>query len=198
MKYQKVFEMAEKFATLSGGTVFKTPADKEYQAQRDRFQKFSDHFKRNLKVIINEMSGELHTLKERNFNSKMMQLFARVYNILIEIFKMIDETKPYIAAEKLVHYITERPNSAVIDNLDFLAKHHLKKTNVDFRAGPTLSQPEIRSLDMIKKLSIQLREHMAKYPVLAPMQSSEVPIGLEKNLEVVPAFLAGESDKTKH
>lgn len=196
MKHQKILDMVEKFAALSGGTVVQNPSDNDYQVQRDRFQRLSDHFQRNLRAITNEMGGELFLLKERKFDAPMTKMLARVYQVLIDILTIIDHNKPYMAAEKLVHYVLDKPNSAIIDNLDFLAKHHIKQTNVDFQIGKIIRQPTIRSIDALKKLAMQLQEHMAKYPILTPMIPTEIPIGLEKN--VAPAFLAGESDETKH
>lgn len=200
MSIQKVLEMAEKFVTLAeeqGGTTIKTPHDGEYQAQRNRLSDFYDQFSRQLRIIINEMGGDLFTLKTREFDHKMFKMFGNVYQNLIDISKEVKENKPYIAAEKLVHYVLERPNSIVLENLEFLAKHHTESTNVDFAPNKALRHPEIRSIDALKKLALHLRKYMAANPLIVPPGQSTLPPPRPiENVQVVPAFRAGQEDKT--
>ena len=174
MKNQKLFEMIEKFAELSD----RPPANNEFQAQRERMAKFYENFSTDLRRIRNEMGSELGTLKQRAFDTAMFRLLAKVYDTLTDFHKQIDPEKPYIAAEKLVHYVLDKPNAPYIDNLDFLAKHHLKKTNVDFGAGKTLIHPEMRSLDKLKILAHEARTFMARYPLIMPFTQSNPPVSL--------------------
>lgn len=166
--------MVEKFAALSD----RPAANNEFQAQRERLAKFYEKLSSDLRHIRNEMGSELGTLKERDFDTEMFRLLAKVYDTLIELYKEIDPEKPYIAAEKIVHYVLEKPNAPYIDNLDFLAKHHLKKTNVDFGAGKTLIHPEMRSLDKLKILAHEARTFMARYPLIMPFTQSNPPVSL--------------------
>lgn len=193
MKNQKLFEMVEKFAALSD----RPGTNNEFQAQRERLAKFYDKFSNDLRRIRNELGSEIGTLKERNFDPKMFRLLIKVYHTLIELYKETDPEKPYIAAEKLVHYVLDKPNAPYIDNLDFLAKHHLKQTNVDFKAGPIMGHPEMRSLDELKRLAMELRAFMAQHPLILPPSPSNPPIGFNEVLKDVPAFLAGKDDKTR-
>jgi hypothetical protein len=197
MKYQKVLDMATKFADLSNKTVHQFSTNIEFQAQRDMLEQFSSKLIREMKVAIGEMGNEINTLKERNFDSKMLELFIKVYYRLISIYKEIDKTKPYIAGEKFVEYVLERPNSYVINNLDFLAKLHLKQTNVDYKPSKVLTHPEIRSLDLIKKLATEARFFINEHPLVKPMIKSEPPVGLPRTMENVPAFPSGEDEETK-
>jgi len=197
MKYEKVFEMAEKFAQLSDKTVHQFSSNIEFQAQRDMLEQFSSKLIREMKVGIGEMGNEINTLKERNFDSKMLELFIKLYYGLIKIYKEIDKTKPYIAGEKFVEYVLERPNSSIINNLDFLAKLHLKQTNVDYKPSKVLTHPEIRSLDLFKKLAVEARYFINEHPLVKPMIKSEPPIGLPRTMENIPAFTGGEDEETK-
>src|ERR1700679_3974840 len=185
MKYQKVFEMAAKFADLSGKTVHQFSSNIEFQAQRYMLEQFSSKLIREMKLAIGEMSSEINTLKERNFDSKMLELFVKMYYGLINIYKEIDKAKPYIAAEKFIEYVLERPKSSIIDNLDFLAKLHLKQTNVDYKPSKVLTNPEIRSLDLIKKLAVEARYFINEHPLVKPLVPAAPPVGLPQTLENV-------------
>lgn len=195
MKYQKVFEMLEKFTALAA---YQAPVNVEYQNQRDRLAKFYEHFHGKLRAIINGLDGEIRILKERKFDNKMMKLLVKVHQDLLSIYKETDKDNPYLAATKLVHYVLEGPNKHIIDNLDFLAKHHLQQTNVDFMSGKILQNPQILTLATVKELAEHLKNFMAQHPMIqppAPLVSA--PVTLEQNLQDVPAFFSKEDEKTK-
>ncbi len=200
MSIQKVLEMADRFIALAeegGGTVLKGPHNLEYQDQRTRLSEFYDRLTTQLRRIISEMGSDLFTLKERAFDPKMFKLFVKSYQNLIDISKEVKEDKPYIAAEKLVHYVLERPNSAVLSNLDFLAKHHTQTTNVDFKPSNILKHPEIRSIDELQRLALHLRKFMAENPLIQPPGQSAPPAaGLKEIVKEYPSFKAEHGDKT--
>jgi hypothetical protein len=193
VKNQKLFEMVQKFAELSEGPL----NNNEFQVQRERLVKFYEKFSTDLRRIRNELGSEIETLKMRGFDRKMFQLLVKVYENTTELHKEIDPEKPYIAAEKLVHYVLDKPNAPYIDNLEFLAKHHLKRTNVDFGAGKNLQHPEMHGLENLKRLAMELRAFMAQHPLVLPPSQSNPPAGFAESLRDVPAFFAGKEDKTK-
>lgn len=203
MSIQKILEMAEKFVTLADeGTVIKTPHNMEYEDQRNRLSKFYDHFTRQLRVIINEMEGDLWMLRQRKFDSKLLKALSGVREELITIFKGIQEDKPYRAAEKLVNYVTNRSSKMILDNLDFLAKHHLQVTNEDFVPSPRMQHPQVHSLDALNKLATELKEFMEKNPLIVPPGATESemptrpPPAKERPL-FGPENELGPQDKTK-
>lgn len=202
MSVQKILEMAETFVALADERAqIETPHNLEYQEQRNRLGEFYDHFRRQLRAIVNEMGGDLFMLRERKFDPKMFTLFGQVYQHLIELNKSIQEDKPYRAAEKLIAYVTDRPTRMVLDNLDFLAKHHLEVTNVDFVPSARLQHPKIRSIDALKALAAQLKQSMEKNPLIVPpgMASSETPTQPPPKTRDLfgPDNTLGQEDKTK-
>lgn len=188
MSIQKVLEMADRFITLAeskrdDGTTIKTPHNLEFQDQRTRLAEFADHFSRSLRRVTSEMGSDLFTLKERRFDPKTFKAFGAVYQSLIDMFKGIQADKPYRAAEKLVSYVFDRPTRIVLENLDYLAKHHVQATNVDFAPSATLQHPQIRSIDALNKLAVELKEFMEKYPLIVPPGA----INSEKQTQPPPA-----------
>jgi hypothetical protein len=202
MKYQKILQLVENFVSLADEKVFymppKNPIDTGFENQRQKLAKFHEHFKRRLTTIIGELAGDIWTLKERQFDRKLFGLLGQVYHDLIQISQKSDLDKPYATAEELIRYVTERPSGPIIDNLDYLAKHHIEQTNVDFGGGKTLIHPTMHSLDDLKKLVVQLETFMAQNPLLTTQESAPIPNpSIERNMENIPAFFTGRDDKTK-
>lgn len=200
MSIQKILEMAETFVALADEDN-KTPHNEEYQEQRNRLSQFYDHFQKQLRIIVNEMDGDLFTLRHRGFDPKMFKLFSTVYQNVLDLFKSIQEDKPYRAAEKVISYVTNRPTRIVLENLNFLAKHHVQATNVDFAPNKTLQHPQIRSIDALNKLALELKEYMAQNPLIVPpgQARSEVPTEPPPRDKAVfgPESKLGPEDKTK-
>lgn len=200
MSIQKVLEMAEMFVALAEegkGTVVLQPARNEYQVQREKLSDFFDKFFNQLRRVIAEMSNDLSTLRERRFDAKLFRTFAKVYDNLITVHKEISEEKPYIAADKLVHYVMDRPTRIILENLNYLAKEHLKATNVDIKETKFLKHPQIRSLDELGQFVIKLKEYMDKNPLIVPpgISSPPEPRLMEVQKEL-PEFKAEQGDKT--
>lgn len=171
MKNQKLFQMIDKFAE----TANKLLINNEYQIQREKLAKFYEKFSSELNRIRNEMGGEIGTLRERNFDNQTFKLLNSVHANLVHLYKEIDPEKPYKAAEKLVKYVLDKPTASHIENLDFLAKEHLRKTNLDFGTGKTVGNPEMHSLDKLKKFAMELRSFMQNNPLITIPDLSALP-----------------------
>ena len=197
MSIQKVLEMAAQFIALAeGDTKVSTPSN-EYQAQRNRLSKFSEELEKGLRSAINEMSNDLSTLRYRDFDPKMFKLLGNIYQTLIDIIKSLDESKPYIAAEKVVRLVSERQTRIILENLEYLAKAHVSATNVDFTPSPRLKHPEIRSFAVLRKLASELKQFMDKHPLIVPpgqLAPTVPPPALLRQRE--PEFTAGKEEET--
>lgn len=190
--------MTEQFTILAAQeTVYQSPVNAEFQAQRDRLSKFFEYFQGKLRSIISEADGEIRILKERKFDDKMMKLLIKYHQDLISIFMQIDKESPYTAAEKFVKLILEGQSGHIVNNLEFLSKHHLQQTNVDFMSGKILQHPQIISFDKVKELAANLKKFMIQHPIIKPAVVPTQPISLQENLQDVPAFFSKQNDKTK-
>lgn len=207
MKNQKLLEAIDKFAAMMDFPVTKVspgsqPAipndNQQFAQQRERLAKFYDSFSDGMRRIRNEVENEVSVLKERDFDPKMWKLYVNMFRTVVDIYRSIDPEKPYIAAEKLVHYVFDRQTAMYIDNLDFLAKHHLKQTNIDFKSGPVFGHPIIRSIEELKSLAHAVREFMNRYPMIKPITTPPPQMGLPQIYEDLgKEQKAGKDDKTK-
>jgi hypothetical protein len=173
--------------------------NRQFHAQREMLARFYDFFHRYLRQVLSQMESDLGTLKGRNFDPNMRRLMVDVYRRLEEIFKKTDERKPYLAAQQLVDYVGDRHHRSVIDNLEFLAKHHLEATTPETAAPlPTNVRHimEAESLPMVKRLVEKLKEHMEQFPLIdIPLPTPIPPPGLTPAVEH-PAQPIGEQQVT--
>ena len=173
--------------------------NQQFHAQREMLVRFYDFFHRHLAHILSQMDSDIGTLRARGFDSNMRRLFGQVYKRLEEIYKKIDTNKPYPAAQELVDYVGDRHHRSIIDNLEFLAQHHLKATKPE-TAIPLASSMkhilEARSLPMVKELAEKLQEHMQEFPLIQlPPLTPIPPPGFTPAIEH-PAQQVGEGEVT--
>lgn len=192
MKNSKLFSLIDKFATM----VLEDPINSKYQAQRNMLAKFYEHFHGNLRAIINELGGDILVLRDQNFDPKMQKMINKVYQDIIDINKEIKMEKPYQAAEKFVKYVLDKPNKAIISNLDFLAKHHVKAISSELPSGKMMKHPQINSLEKLTALAEHAKQFMETHPLLTPINPVELP-SFKETLESVPAFTAGKDELTR-
>lgn len=110
------------------------------------------------RLVISEMEHELGLLQQRGFDPEMLKLFSGVRHKLETIYKQSRPQDPVKTARDLIFYLDDRHTKAILSNLEFLAKHHLEKTNVSFKPNPLMVQPKIRGFSLIPKLEELARE----------------------------------------
>lgn len=165
MTTPKVLQLIQKYADEQP-TALLEQSEGRFKHQRQRVTEFSHQFHTKLGVLIKEMEYDISVLRERGFDRDMRKMMTGIWNHLIELNRTFNQDKPYETAKKLVSYVKSKDTKAVIDNLDFIAKHHIKKTNVDFIPTQTLVHPEIRSLQLLLNLADYLDHYMKTNPLL--------------------------------
>ena len=128
-----------------------------------------------LRATINELEGDVSILKSRKFDPEMHKLLVSVWRRLEDFYKMLKPSDPWRAAREALSYLENRHNKSVIENLDFLATHHVSKTNVDFTPNKFMVNPEVRSLKLLHKLEQFLKEKIQESTPAASLQSTVRP-----------------------
>jgi hypothetical protein len=199
MSYQEVQRLAKKFAQVL------TPAKertKEFNMQRVKLEYFHNHFYRKMRALLGSMEGDIRVLHEQGFDPIMLKLFIKSYRDLLEILKSVNEKKPYMAAEKFVKYVLERPTSSILENLDFLIQHHLGGKKIETKEGPILGRTQISTIKDLRELAISIKKFIENNPLIpipgdsgfpiemveAPAITQPVPVGsIEKTNPAIPA-----------
>jgi hypothetical protein len=190
----ELLSLAEQFHIIAAHY----PQPRQLQEQHIKLEQFAEHLRKNLRQITNELGGEIVSLKERQFDPKMLKMMVKIMQTLNDLTNNVRDEQPYTVGERLVQSVLEKPNSTIIDNLDFLAKHHLKQTNLAVLPHSKLTQPELHSLDRVRQLAAQVKSYMSSNPVLIGEPTKYVsPNALLETMKDVPGFHSGTEDKTR-
>lgn len=158
MSHQKVLELAKKFAEKS--------LNEQYQQQRDRLEEFAYDFTDKLRAILNEMTGDLATLREKGYDKTYWKQLANLYQRLIDMRKEFDYHRPYVSAEKIYNFIFSKDMFLIIQTLHSSIQKYLKENEVDFRPSGGLKQARVDSLRKLITLMHDANSYMKKNPML--------------------------------
>lgn len=174
MSYKKVQQLAAKFAN---NALFE-----EEQPTDGRADPYANDFIRNIRIALNELEGDLMTLRYRDpspaFNRTQFKELGNFWGACVEIYKSLDEYNLEKGVKEFV--------SLLQDKKDWLAKiipaikQHMKNTEVDFIPGPGLSQARADGLKELIKVITMGAEQMKSNPasmVLKPPSSHSTFVG---------------------
>lgn len=197
-KTRHLIALAEELADKQDKTVAleKRPANinLQFEAQRE----FGRKFRMDLRRIHGELSGDILMLKERQFDPKMRLLAEKVKEAVNKILQGVKESNPHASGWELVNYVLEKPHRDIIDNLDFLAKHHMQTTHptTNFEIRSPIKIAEVNGFQHLKELAHQVKNYMEDNPPLTVPTSSPPP-PLQANPMADPAFIAPPDAVTK-
>jgi hypothetical protein len=177
MASAKVMQLINKYSAnpmTSVPTALLEQSEGRFKHQQKKIAEFAHNFQTKFRVLIIEMEHDLSTLRLKKFNKEIWKMMAQVWENLVNIYKTFHQDKPYEAAAKLVEYVNTKQTKDIIDNIDFLAQHHMKKTPVKFTPMSVLNIPEIKSLKLLTSLSEYLQNYMKENSLLE--KTKEVPI----------------------
>lgn len=136
-------------------------SEARFKHQRQRMSEFAHQLKTKFRVLIAEMESDIGMLRANRFPQDMQKIFIQVWNHLINIYRNFHEDRSYETASKLVDYVKSRNTRAIIENLDFLAQHHLQNPNKD---APKTS---IKSLKLLLNFADYLENYMKENKLLS-------------------------------
>jgi hypothetical protein len=176
MTSPKVLQLMKKYADEGNQpTVMLEQSEGRFTHQRKKLEEFSHHLQTKLRVVISEMEHDISVLKMRDFDKNMWKLLVGVWQHLESIYKTFHQDRPYDTAKKIIDYTNDRNTRAIIENLDFLGKDHVKKTNVDFAPTPNFINPEIRSLKLLLTLSNYVENYIKENPLMEKVKNPMLP-----------------------
>lgn len=141
MSYKKVQQLANKFA--------KTAIATEYYSASQKTDHFANSFLRNIRAALNELEGDLMTLKYRDFNRKQWKELGDFWRNCIEIYKGFNENKPEDGVQEFVDFLLERKDW--LNQINSAIQKHLRATEIDFVPHPNLSQARADGLKEVIK-----------------------------------------------
>lgn len=167
----KVSQLVRKLALKSifaekEGTVLHQKEQDPFVAHKEKLDKLGYETVRKLQAIINEMEGDLFSLKQKGFPKKEWVEFTKVYQDLIVLRKWLRLSTPFENAQAINSTLNDRMFRARVDTLDIIIQHFLEKNQVEGITGPTLMQTRVDSLkkilDFADEIQRFLKEHFPK------------------------------------
>lgn len=143
MSYKKVQQLADRFIKTAA-------AAEDYTVVPAKTDHFTGSFLRNVRVALNELEGDLMTLKYRDFNRKQWKELGDFWRHCVEIYKAFNESKPEEGIQEFVNFLLEKKEW--LTQIMPAVQKHLKSTEVDFVPHPNLSQARADGLKELIKV----------------------------------------------
>lgn len=159
MSFLSVQNLANKIAQQHFGN------NKDWNAQRERLSQFYSDVMEQIRTIISNLGGDIITLRELKGNKDVRKHLALVYSKIIELSKNIDNKYPYEGVENLSQWVENRNNKILLENLDFLIQHELKKA-VEFYPSKGLISPYSNSIKKLMELAPYWQAYIFDHPLL--------------------------------
>jgi hypothetical protein len=198
MSYKKVLEVAKKFADAQEARNL----NQKFQEQRVRTNHFFDAFIKQISETVNMIEGDYYTLKLKGFDADTLKIMAKLLSNLQDYRKHLYNKDRdlstfdiYPKVQKLVSYVLDRNNLAVIDNLEFLSQHFMKNNQVEFLPSKMLTQSKLNGLKLLKRSILAAKEYMEKNPLISAPGSNPPPMIIDPS-QIGEEIKAGPSDAT--
>ena len=185
-------QLLEKLAAKFAHEHFEAKNNRE----KEKIESFYYDTVGQLKHIIGEMSGDLLILKEKNFPLDLRQLFGKIYQQIVDLYKEINPEDPYPGTLNFINWANAKHNKSLLENLDFLIQKHLEKNEVSFYGKEVLKQPKVSSISKLLKLVPELKQFIVNNPMIPSIADA-----YQKELESIKQpneiSVSGPNDSTK-
>jgi hypothetical protein len=166
----KVLELLRKYSDERDPTGF-VNVNTPNTANQEKLENYGHELHMKFRAVLAELEHDASLLKMRNFDPEMLKLLVGIWRHLEKLFVGMNQEQPLKTAHQIVQILNDRHTKAVIDNLIFLAEHHVKSTNVNYTPSKFLRNPELRGL----KLLLELKKTAENAPgSIAPVVAPEV------------------------
>jgi AraC-like DNA-binding protein len=172
MSFKKVYEIAEKYAAK---TIIADNEEK-FQSQKEKLAEFFHLTDRKLSAILNEMQGDLLTLKYKGFPKNEWKELFKIHQEVVNLRNTLDSFKIYESAQKIIDTISERSFRARLNTLEVIIQHFLKSKEVHPKnyTGDQLQQSKVNSLKNLVLFTNELKEYMQSNPIVDPQNTSTI------------------------
>lgn len=154
--------------------------NEKFLKQREMIKVFSSNYQVKFRTILNIMEGDLFTLRAKEFNKKEWEEFGILWRELIEIYKSLNDDKPYENCDKLISFY--KMKQSFIENLDKKIQRFLKENKLDFMSGRVLVHPKVKSLWELEEFVNYIKHDMESNPIVEGLE----PLRLKNTPSITP------------
>jgi len=162
MTFKKVYELSEKF--LSKTAEF--DRNEKIKAEEERLSTFKEQIEDNFRSLLQEMEGDLLTLREKNYPREEWKEFVKIFQNLVKLRKEVFEHHPYEAARLIINTITDRAFNARLNTLEMSIQHFLKENQIQFDSIDELSQSAVHSLQKLRLFADGINRYVIEHPLV--------------------------------
>jgi hypothetical protein len=167
MRFQKTFDLADKFAQTRLH---------DFNENANDGSAFFAEFTKKLGSILNEMLGDIMTLRVKDFDHRSLKMIHDLYAKTHSVFNKINDDYPLEGIYQVILYVLNDTTITQIQLLNGRIQKFLKENEVVFSPSSRFSQPKIESL----KSLIHLAENGKKF-ILTNPQITDKPSVKVKN-----------------
>jgi hypothetical protein len=179
MSYYKIQELAFKFADRADSITHKPiylGDDDKFHAQRARLEEFFFDFYQGLRRSLNEIEGDILSLKEAKMDPSVLKVLGQVFHQLNDITRQANPENPYLTVKKLLEWLNSKTNKSIIDNLQFIITNFLRNRKLDIKTNKRVSDLTINGLNNTIKEIEKAKMYMDAFPMLPdPRDAITVP-----------------------
>lgn len=173
MTFKRVYALAEKLTAKTA----EFNRNELFNLEREKLNDFRNEMDTQFTRILNEMEGDLLSLRIKGFQKDHWKEFSKIYQHLIQLKKGLADYKPYHGAQQIISVIKDRHFKAYISTLNVIIQHFLQNNTVDL--GPTsdsIKQTSVNSLNKLMPFADQLQTYMINNPLMAETEQTQAPI----------------------
>lgn len=137
MSYYNILKLAQKFS-------IKLAHNEENQFE---------NFKSELRSILNEMGGDLLTLKIKGADISILKELSALQQNVLSKFKNLDNDQPVESMENVLLYLFSKNVKPSLINLNSVIQKFLQENEVDFTPHSSFSQAKVESINNLFKLA---------------------------------------------
>jgi hypothetical protein len=155
--------MTEIKVQLLSKKLAETTLHDEYRNEKIRLIEFSENFLIKMRAILNELEGDIFSLKDSNFSYQALQELIEFWRKCINLYKNFNENSPYKEIELFINLIKD--NSSWIVKIMPLIKRHIKSQTLDLQSK-FLTPIKIEGLKKLILLIENSGQYIKKNPLL--------------------------------
>ena len=117
---------------------------KKYAGVKEKL--YLESFTSKFRPILNEMEGDIMTLKIMSFNNNYLKLFNSIYRDILFLFKNINDTNYQESLKNLINFVTNDKMRNMLKHLQIRIDQFILDNSIEFSDHPRFTVVKIQSI----------------------------------------------------
>jgi hypothetical protein len=169
MSYNNILKLAQKFSIKIA---------EEANNSKLEIQEYFNKFKSELRSVLNEMDGDLLTLRIKGADKNLLKSFKDLHQILRDKFKSLNDSQPLESIDMVLVYLFSKAVKTLLINLHAEIQKFLKSKEIDFTPHSGFSQVRVNSINNLLRLAYTTKNTLSQKSKLV----ETIPLKFEKEI----------------